>query len=184
VLQRLEERGRVRRGHFVAGVAALQFALPAVLERLRALRRPSETPEAVVLAAADPANPYGALLRWPSPPGSAARAPSRSVGARVVLVDGAPVGWLARGGRALTAWLPEDEAERARVAPALARALAAEAHAAGRSGLLLEEIDGVAAERHSLAWHLLEAGFAASAHGFHLAPRRSPAAPQPGPLSS
>ncbi len=184
VLQRLEERGRVRRGHFVAGVTALQFALPAVLERLRALRRPAETPDTVVLAAADPANPFGTLLRWPPPSGPAARPPSRSVGARAVLVDGVPAGWLARGGRALTVWLPADEAERARVASALARALAAEAHAAGRAGLLLEEIDGLAAERHPLAWHLLEAGFAASAHGFHLDPRRSAAAPQLEPVSS
>ena len=186
VLQRLEERGRVRRGHFVAGVAALQFALPGVLERLRALRRPSEAQGSLVLAAADPANPYGALLRWPGAPGAAARPPSRSVGARVVLVDGAAAGWLARGGRALTAWLPEDEADRARVAGALARALVAEARGAGRAGLLLEEIDGMPAERHPLAWHLLEAGFTASAHGFHLVHRRSAAgaAPVPEPISS
>ena len=182
VLQRMEERGRVRRGHFVAGVGALQFALPGVLERLRALRRPVEAPESVVLSATDPANPYGALLRWPAPPGSGVRPPSRSVGARVVLVDGAPAGWLARGGRALEVWLPEDEAERDRVAGALARALVGEARAAGRAGLLLEEIDGVPPERHPLAWHLLAAGFAASAHGFHL--RRAGSGPPPAEPAS
>ena len=66
VLKGLEEAGRVRRGYFVAGLGGSQFAHPGALERLRALREPDpDAPRAVVLAATDPANPYGAALPWP-----------------------------------------------------------------------------------------------------------------------
>ena len=65
VFKGLEESGRVRRGYFATGVGAAQFALPAALEQLRLLRDPPEAPEVVVLAATDPANPYGAILPWP-----------------------------------------------------------------------------------------------------------------------
>ena len=66
VLRALEESGRVRRGYFVGGVGATQFALPPALDLLRSLRQPPEEPEAVILGATDPANPYGTLLKWPS----------------------------------------------------------------------------------------------------------------------
>ena len=65
VLRRLEETGRVRRGYFVAGLGAAQFAQPGAVDLLRAAREEPETPMAVTLAATDPANPYGALLPWP-----------------------------------------------------------------------------------------------------------------------
>src|SRR4029077_4459314 len=65
VLRRMEEAGRVRRGYFVAGRGAAQFALPGAVDRLPAVREPGEEPVVVTLAAADPANPYGAALSWP-----------------------------------------------------------------------------------------------------------------------
>jgi|CXWL01.1.fsa_nt_gi ATP-dependent Lhr-like helicase len=198
VLKRLEEAGRVRRGYFAAGVGAMQFAQPAALELLRSLREPSPEAEVVVLAATDPANPFGGLLRWPDPPASATasgRQLLRVVGARVILVDGALAGYLPRGGRALLTFLPDDEVDRARRARALAERLAALARSAhrepgelgGRSvdtpdggrlrggALLLAEIDGRPAAESPIAPFLLDAGFVATSHGLmvrRLVPRR------------
>jgi ATP-dependent helicase Lhr and Lhr-like helicase len=98
VLKAAEEAGTVRRGYLVAGLGAAQFAHSGAVERLRAEReREDEAPEVVLLAATDPAQPYGAALAWPD---SAGR-PARSAGAYVVLVDGTPAGLLERGGRSL-----------------------------------------------------------------------------------
>ena len=94
----MEEAGKVRRGYFVAGLGAAQFALPGAVDRLRALREArAERAAVVVLAAADPAQPYGAALPWPDGAGR----PSRAAGAYVVLVDGAPAAFLERGARSL-----------------------------------------------------------------------------------
>ncbi len=124
VFRTLEESGRIRRGYFVSGVGAMQFAAPAAVDLLRALRTPSETADVAVLSATDPANPYGALVKWPESPGtSVGRGPTRSVGARVVLVDGHLTAWIARGLRSLLVWLPEHDPERSRHAEALARVL-------------------------------------------------------------
>jgi ATP-dependent helicase Lhr and Lhr-like helicase len=105
VLKVLEESGRIRRGYVVAGLGAAQFAAPGAIDRLRALREPAgETgaadgdPEVVVLAATDPAQPYGAALAWPPTTGR----PARAAGAFVVLVGGAPAAVLERSGRSLT----------------------------------------------------------------------------------
>src|SRR6185503_18687966 len=70
VLKALEESGRIRRGYFVAGLGATQFALPSAVDLLRQLRTepPKEKPEIIQLAASDPANPYGSVLRWPDLP--------------------------------------------------------------------------------------------------------------------
>ena len=76
VFKALEASGRIRRGYFVSGVGATQFVLPPVVDLLRSLRTPSEPPEVVLLAATDPANPYGALLPW-SEPGSRGDGPCR-----------------------------------------------------------------------------------------------------------
>jgi ATP-dependent Lhr-like helicase len=97
VLKALEERGQVRRGYFVAGLGATQFALPGAVDRLRAQRDASETPKAVVLAATDPAQVYGASLPWPESSGR----PARAAGSMVMLVDGSAVAYLDRGGRSL-----------------------------------------------------------------------------------
>jgi ATP-dependent Lhr-like helicase len=97
VLRALEESGRARRGYFVDGLGAAQFAVPGAVDRLRDAREPSRASEVIALAAADPAQPYGAALPWPP---SAGR-PARVAGAYVVLVDGAPAAYLERGGRTL-----------------------------------------------------------------------------------
>jgi ATP-dependent Lhr-like helicase len=122
VLKALEDAGRVRRGYFV-GVGATQFALPPALELLRSLREPPDEPETLVLAATDTANPYGTTLKWPAfAEAEAGRAPTRTVGALVVLVNGALAAHLPRGGRQVTVYLPEDEPARSTTGKALARA--------------------------------------------------------------
>ena len=103
VLREMEERGRVRRGYFVEGLGGAQFCLPAALDRLRSERgdpggddRPRDV---LVLAAADPANPYGAALPWPRRDDNDRRPFQRAAGAYVALVDGEPVLYLERGGK-------------------------------------------------------------------------------------
>jgi ATP-dependent Lhr-like helicase len=175
VLKAMEESGKVRRGYFAAGIGATQFALPAAVELLRSLRgeREGDAREMLMLAATDPANPYGALLRWPEG-GDAASSLTRSVGARVVLCDGALVAYLRRGNPNVQVWLPEEEPERGRVARALAEFLVAhvrgdrENDPAGRAGLLIATINGVRAGESAMARPMLEAGFTAGPKGFHV----------------
>jgi ATP-dependent helicase Lhr and Lhr-like helicase len=170
VLKALEDAGRVRRGYFV-GVGATQFAMPPALELLRSLRETPEEPETLIIAATDPANPYGTTLTWPVQKGSeesAGRAPTRTVGARVVLVNGALAAYIPRGGRQLTVYLPEDEPARSTTGRALTRALASLARDEHRGGLLLAEINGGESARHPLAPFLIEAGFSPSAMGFQM----------------
>src|SRR4029077_7126515 len=96
-LGNLELLGTARRGYFVEGLGGAQFALPGAVERLRSL---SETGGSFqVLAATDPANPYGAALPWPKP--ASGRRPARTPGAHVLTRDGAPVIYVERGGRGL-----------------------------------------------------------------------------------
>jgi len=163
VLKAMEDAGRVRRGYFVAGLGATQFALPGALDLLRSLRDRPEDAEVSVLAATDPANPYGATLKYPAD----SRA-SRSVGATVILVDGALTAYLARGDRQLLAFLPEAEPDRSRAGRAVARALLDRARAGGDipRGMLIEEIDGAPAALHALGPFLVEAGFVPGAMGF------------------
>jgi ATP-dependent Lhr-like helicase len=97
VLKALEERGQVRRGYFVAGLGATQFALPGAVDRLRAHREPDEGESAVVLAATDPAQVYGGALPWPQSVGR----PARAAGSMVLLVEGEAVAYLDRSGRSL-----------------------------------------------------------------------------------
>ncbi|MTE21307.1 ATP-dependent helicase [Streptomyces sp. TRM43335] len=126
VLSVFEESGQARRGYVVEGLGAAQFAVDGAVDRLRAIAGAREKPEgarprAAVLAAADPANAYGAALPWPEPPrpvdggseaGSGggravAHKPGRKAGSLVVLVDGELVLYLERGGRTLLAWRTE-----------------------------------------------------------------------------
>jgi ATP-dependent Lhr-like helicase len=110
VLKAMEEAGRARRGYFVAGLGAAQFALPGAVDRLRAEREPPETRRAVLLAAADPAQPYGAALPWPRRDDE--RSPGqRAAGAYVVLVDGDAVLYIERGGRSLVTLPAADDGE-------------------------------------------------------------------------
>ena len=197
VLKGLEEHGRIRRGYFVAGLGATQFAMPGALDLLRSMRDAPDEVEVAVLAATDPANPYGATLKWTSrrstqnahgstgspralilspskDAGSAVsaldvvdagRGPTRSVGATVILVDGALASYLARGDRQLITFLPEAEPDRSKVGRAVARVLIDRARTGGDTprGMLIEEIDGTAPSRHPLSPFLVEAGFAAGA---------------------
>jgi ATP-dependent Lhr-like helicase len=171
VFKALEEAGRIRRGYFVSGVAAMQFAVPGVLEQLRALRRAPDAPEVVHLAATDPSNPYGSLLKWPAT-ASGARSLARAAHALVILVDGALALYLTRGGRNVQAFLPENEPDRTQVARAIAARLKLLASAPERGGLAIAEIDGQPADHHPLAPHLREAGFLPSKQGYYL-PRRA-----------
>ena len=176
VFSALEEAGKARRGYFVAGVGAMQFALPSVLELLRSYRRPPASPEVVLLSAVDPANPYGAILKWPDLQEQeevrSVAGPTRSVGAQVVLVDGALALWLSRGGQRAFAWLPDDGVERDRVAKAVAAVLAERrAQRRDRAPGLLLEVNGVKSTEHPLGEALEGAGFYKTASG--LQPRRS-----------
>ena len=170
VLKAMEDAGRIRRGYFVAGVGATQFALPAALDLLRSLVEPPDEPEVVLLAATDAANPYGTVLGWPrgAEQTDGGRGPTRTVGSLVVLINGALAAYISRGARQLHVFLPEDEPGRSTVARALAGRLAG-------LGLLIAEINGVAADEHLLARFLVDAGFSPSAMGFHV--RRGISAP-------
>ena len=128
ILSAMEEAGRCRRVYAFEGQGAAQFALPGALDMLRAL-----TPrnEARTLAAADPAQPYGALLSWPE----AATRPSRTAGAWVTLDDRGPVLYLARGRRSLLTW-GDDPVGLGKAATSMARALTSES-------VTLQRIDGV-----------------------------------------
>ncbi|MFN7954501.1 MAG: hypothetical protein U0610_22435 [bacterium] len=156
VLRAMEEAGRVRRGYFVEGLGATQFALPGIEDRLRSHRAAAVSADLRVLAACDPANPYGTLLDWPK--GGRTR-PQRVAGARVVLVDGTVRGWLNRGLDHLLTFPPEDEAERDGAAAAVATALATAVDAGAVPPLQLEEIDGTPAQHSPWGAVFERAGF-------------------------
>ncbi|MEO6237427.1 MAG: DEAD/DEAH box helicase, partial [Vicinamibacterales bacterium] len=181
VLKAMEDAGRIRRGYFVAGVGATQFALPPALELMRSLRELPDEAEVVVLSATDPANPFGTMLKWPAVASeieSSGRGATRTVGAQVVIVNGTLAAYLPRGGRQLLAYIPEDEPARSAIARPLSVRLASIARGEdGRGGLLVSEINGAPAAEHSLAPYLVEAGFFPSAMGFMT--RRQHAAASP-----
>jgi ATP-dependent helicase Lhr and Lhr-like helicase len=155
VLRSMEEAGKVRRGYFVEGLGGAQFVYPGVVDRLRRARDAADDHDVVVLAATDPANPYGWLLPWPALRSEVGRPPARATGAAVVLVGGAPVLFLDRRGRRLRTFdLVSDEAI-ARALPALR--LIARTHP--RRSLSLEEVDGEPAFRSALKPALDAAGF-------------------------
>ena len=177
VLKAMEEAGRVRRGYFVADRGPTQFALPGADDRLRAHRDASPHPRTLVLAATDPANPYGAVLPWPasaaeSPAtgGGGERAdgdggrPQRAAGAMVVLHDGRLLAWLGRSGQTLLTWLDEKEEELARE---LARSLARLVDGGRRKVLWLRTIDGDEPRRSSVHGALVAEGFSGGARGLH-----------------
>ena len=173
VLKALEDAGRIRRGYFVSGVGATQFALPAALELMRSLRDMPEEPEVVVLSATDPANPFGTMLKWPAS-ATDGRGATRTAGAQVILVNGTLAAYVSRGARQLLAYLPEDEPQRSEIARPLARQLARLARA---GGLLIPEINGITTRDHPLAPFLEEAGFRPSAMGFLLPRVHAPTGP-------
>ncbi len=175
VLKALEAQGKIRRGYFVAGLGAAQFAQPAAVELLRSLRASTtEKPEMVALAAADPANPWGSILHWPEAEDASASL-TRSVGATVILRNGDLVAYLRRNNPALHVFLPADEPERSAGARDLAAFLANYAQGLLQSpesrhhgGLLIGTINGHPAHRHVFAHFLEEAAFHASPRGYHV----------------
>ncbi|EYT92729.1 ATP dependent helicase, Lhr family [Frankia casuarinae] len=187
VLSAFEDAGRARRGYFVESLGAAQFAVPGAVDRLRSIAaaqrdaeaapawaQPAAGPpssssaQAVVLAAADPANPFGAALPWPTRPGddadgAAGHRPGRKAGAMVVIIDGELILYVERGGRSLLSWTEDDH----RVAPAveaLARAV--------RDGLLgrltVEKADGQTIVGSTLGAALERAGFHPTPRGLRL----------------
>ncbi|SHF39490.1 ATP-dependent helicase [Streptoalloteichus hindustanus] len=168
VLRAMEESGQIVRGYVVEGLGAAQFAVRGAVDRLRAVSRaqgdgPREGAETVLLAAADPAQPYGAALSWPEPVGATKHRPGRKAGALVALVDGVPALYVERGGRSLLSFTEDGDALRAG-AEALARAV--------RSGwldqLAVERADGEGALASHLADVLRDVGFRATPKGLRL----------------
>ena len=186
VLKAFEESGKVRRGYFVEGLGAAQFAAPGAVDRMRALaavRAPSDEPawttpvpggwdlsrqrqrrddaRALVLAATDPANPYGGALPWPAQ--ESGHRPGRKAGALVVLVDGRVVLYVERGGKTLLSFTDDESC----VAPAAdALALAVRDGALGR--LTVEKADGESALTSALGVALEHAGFRPTPRGLRL----------------
>lgn len=165
VLAAYEDAGRVRRGYFVEGLGAAQFATAAAVD---ALREADPDGTAVVLAATDPANPYGAALAWPEgrgPDGEAARhRPARKAGALIVLHDGVPALYVERGGKTLLSFTEEPEP-----LAAAATALAAAVADGAVGGLHVQRVDGDGVDIHSpLASALTAAGFRLTPRGLRL----------------
>jgi len=158
----LETLGICRRGYFVEGMGGAQFALPGAVERLRAVKtagrsRAGERQNALVIAAADPAQPYGAALPWPKRE-SQERRPARVAGAYVVMVGDEPILYVERGGRGLVTIAPVVAREPEPLHEGLCAL--AEAVRAGRvPKLALERIDGEPAIGSALEQTLLELGF-------------------------
>ena len=164
VLRAMEESGRCRRGYVVEGLGAAQFAIPGAIDRLRALSGDDEVDtDASVLAAADPAQPYGGALGWPAPMGDTRHRPGRKAGALVVLVAGELIFYVERGGKSLLSFT-EDESALRSAASGLARVV--------REGwldqLAVERADGEGAWGSKLAEVLTEAGFRATPKGLRL----------------
>ncbi len=182
VLAAAEEAGRVRRGYFVEGLGASQFGGTGAVDRLRATTRApgssrrersridkdDQWDQVLVLAACDPANPYGAALPWPlhdGPGESRGHQPARKAGALVVLADGALALYVERGGKTLLSFTDEN----ALLLPA-ARALADSVHAGALGRLTVETIDGssVMGGDRPLGAALAEAGFQLTPKGLRL----------------
>ena len=139
----------------------------------------------VVLAATDPANPYGALLKW-SQPADGNSSLTRTVGSRVILADGALVAYLRRGNPNVQIFLPEEEPMRGQIMRSLARYFVViaqtqgrfndDAERAGGIGMFIQTINGINVAEHPMARALLDAGFQAAPMGFNLR-RNLPALP-------
>ena len=164
VLRAMEESGRARRGYFVAGLGAAQFALPGAVDRLRAVREDEGSVR--ILAATDPAQPYGAALAWPRGEGDERLPLQRAAGAYVVLVDGQAVLYVERGGRSLLCLPAARDGERAgRAAVALASLVAP---LGPHRELRVERVDRGPVAESPLAEALAAAGFRPSYRGWIL----------------
>ena len=156
VLRALEDAGRVRRGYFIEGLGGAQFASPGAVDRLR---QPSSG-EALLVAAADPANPYGAAVAWPS---NETGRPSRSAGAYVITVGGGLVAFIERGGRKVLTFTGDDGVLNQAVD--VLRKLGAR-----RRRFEIETVDGERAAATPLGALLMGAGFTDSYKGLAFRP--------------
>ncbi|MGO1973363.1 MAG: ATP-dependent helicase [Propionibacteriaceae bacterium] len=165
-LSSLEEAGQCRRGYFVDGLGAAQFALSGAVDRLRESDRaddPDAAPDALLLAACDPANPYGAALPWPDRPG---HRPGRKPGALVVISGGELVAYAERGLRTLLTFTTD-----AGVLAAAAEALASAVRAGRLGRVTVERVDGAHVfEATAVSSALQQAGFAMTPRGLRLRP--------------
>ncbi|MCZ7473874.1 MULTISPECIES: DEAD/DEAH box helicase [unclassified Micromonospora] len=173
VLSAMEERGAARRGYFVEGLGAAQFAVPGAVDRIRALADDSQGRggPTVVLAATDPANPYGAALPWPervvdsgdgAAPATGHRA-GRKAGALVVLVGGDLVLYVERGGRTILSFTDDTD-----TLGAAGKALADAVHSGALGAISVERADGEAVNASPLRDALTAAGFRATPRGLRL----------------
>jgi ATP-dependent Lhr-like helicase len=162
VLKLMEESGKIRRGYFIAGRGAAQFASAGALDRLRDFRDIDSEIDVVLLAASDPANPYGAVLPWPDRTDTSQ--PSRSAGAVVVLVDGSLAAFLGKGERNLLTFAEADQIERQ--ASGIAQALANEVESGKRRAIVISSIDGKPPGETFLASALQKERFVAFTHGW------------------
>jgi ATP-dependent Lhr-like helicase len=151
VLRAMEEAGKIRRGYFVEGLGAAQFALPGAVDRLRAERTPVDFlgPIVHLLAAADPANPYGSTLAWPIP-----KRLQRVGGAYIVLVDGEPALFVERSRQGLVT-LPAFEQAATHALGALRHL----AESSSRRELIIDHVDGEPVLNSPLKAALEQAGF-------------------------
>ena len=165
VLARLEEGGKCRRGYFVEHLGAAQFAVSATVDRLRTFSEDAalnpRPPQALALAATDPANPYGAALSWP--PLDSGHRPGRKAGALVVMVDGALVLYVERGGRTLLCF-SDDETSVALAAAALVQVVKRGAI----DKMAIEKVNGTDVLGTPLARALLESGAYSSPRGVRI----------------
>ncbi len=167
VLRAMEEAGRVRRGYFVDGLGGAQFGLGGAIDRLRALRGPSASEPVVhVLAAADPANPYGAALPWPRRGDDDRRTLARAAGAYVALVDGVPAVYVERGGATLQLLPYADDLEARTAALGALRRLVGPDRPYRE--LVVTRVDGVPVSESPGRESLLDAGFVAGYRGLVL----------------
>jgi ATP-dependent Lhr-like helicase len=168
VLRALEEAGRIRRGYFVDGLGAAQFALPGALDRLRAVREGTDAaPERSIylLAAADPANPYGAALPWPRRGDDDRRPFQRAAGAYVAIVDGAAAVYLERGGATIQTLPAADDPE---IGDAAIRSLSALIGSGRSRELVIRKVDALPVAGSPWRDRLLAAGFVSGYRGLVL----------------
>ena len=163
-LATFEEAGHCRRGYLIEKLGAAQFAASSTIDRLRSFAAvPDPAPlKARVLAATDPANPYGAALAWPALDEVTHR-PGRKAGALVVLVDGELVLYLERGGRTVLAFTDDDASLES-----ASRGLAETARARRLETLTVEKVNGSGTYSTPLARHLRAAGFVEATKGLTL----------------
>jgi ATP-dependent Lhr-like helicase len=154
----------VRRGYFVDGLGAAQFAEPGADELLRSEREAEASGVARMLAATDPASPWGTALPWPARDGAR---PMRADGAQVILgPDASLLAWLGRGERSLLTFFADDGYERARQAKHVAEALAHALEQHRRGAFLIAQVDGEDVGKSALAEALTAVGFQTTSRGY------------------